>query len=176
MNRTYTLKPHQQKILSEVKKLPLERLHYLVIQQSTSYPNLTLNELKRHITKGIKQCVRELYGYEYKNGLEDEVVKYYCFFETSKEFFLSQHLNTIVNEDIEMSIHFHLFISGKYGSVHFPQLIQYIIRELTSQKNKLRCLKKIDYVKLENLQDDFILYHTKQMMYRPSPQMIINNI
>jgi hypothetical protein len=176
MIRTYTLKPHQKQILNEVKRLPLERLHYLVVQQSRGHSNLTLNELKKHIQRGITLYIKELYGYEYKRGLEDEVIKFYCFFETSKEFFLSQHLNSVVDENIEMNLHFHLFLSGNYGVVNFTQLIQYIIRELTNQKNKPRCLKLIDYMKLESLQDDFILYHTKQMMYRPSPQMIIHNV
>jgi len=176
MLRTFTLKPHQKTILNEVKKLPIQRLHYLVIQQSLKHPNLTLNELKKHIRRGIKQYVKELFGYEYKHGLEDEVIKYYCFFETSKNFFWSQHLNNIVDENVEMDIHFHLFLSGNHGVVSFPQLIQYIIRELTYQKNKQRCLGKIDYMKLETLQDDFILYHTKQMMFRPYREFVIRNI
>ena len=176
MIRTFTIKPHQKEILLEVKKLPLERLHYLVVQQSLIHPNLTLNELKRLIKRGVKKYTQDLFGYNYKLSFEDEFIKYFCFFETSKDFFWSQHLNTLVDENIEMNIHFHLFISGNDGVINIPQLIHYIIRELTSQKNKLMCLGKIDYTKLKTLQDDFILYHTKQMMYRPSRQMIIHNL
>lgn len=176
MIRTYPLKPHQVKTLKEVKKLPLERLHYLVIQQSLKHPNLTLKELKCRIKRGIRLYIQELLGYEYKYGLEDKVIKYFCFFETSKEFFWSQHLNNIVDENIDMSFHVHLFLSGNYGIVNFTQLIFYIFRELTSQKNKPRCLNKFDYKKLESLEDDFILYHTKQLMFHPNREMTISNV
>jgi hypothetical protein len=173
---TFPVKPHQIKIIEEIKNLPLKRLHYLVVQQSLRHPNLTLNELKKHIRRGIKRYVKELMGYRYRYGIEDELIKYYCFFETSKDFFWSQQLNDIVNENIEMNIHFHLFLSGDYPDVNFTQLIQYILRELTSQKNKTMCLGKVDYVRLETLENDFILYHTKQMMYRPTPQFIMKNL
>ena len=176
MIRTFTIQPHQVKILKDVKNLPLERLHYLVIQQSLKHPNLTLKEFKCRIKRGIRLYVQDLFGYEYKYGLEDEVIKYYCFFETSKEFFWSQHLNNIVDEDIDLNFHVHIFLSGKYRIVNFTQLIFYIFRELTSQKNKQRCINKFDYKKLESLEDDFVLYHTKQMMFHPNRESIIQNV
>ena len=108
--RTYELKPHQNQILNEVKNLPKSRLHYLVIQQNRNKPNFTLNELKKHIKIGIKKYVYRIYPFTNIKDLEKKLVKYYCFFETSEEFFKSQHKNNIVDENIQMNLHFHLFI------------------------------------------------------------------
>lgn len=174
--RTFELKPHQNKILSEIKKLPKSKLHYLVIQQNKNQPNFTLNELKKHIKKGIKRYVSKHFLFNYRKGLEDQIVKYYCFFETSKDFFWSQHKNTIVDKNIEMNLHFHLFISSDISSVHLPQLVNDIIQEFFGQRNKQKSLLKIDYNKIENLDDDFILYHTKQMMFEPNVDFILKNI
>jgi hypothetical protein len=172
---TYPILPHQIELLNEVKGLDLRRLHYLVIQQDRKQANLTLNELKKHIKRGIKLYVRDLLGSQYKYGIENKIIEYVCFFETSKEFFWSQNINSIVDEDIEMNLHFHLFISSTKSFVHIPQLINYIIHRLTSQRNKLRSTKLIDYVKMEKIEDDFVLYHTKQMMYRKNKSFYLSN-
>ena len=172
---TYPIQPQQKELLNEVKKLDLRRLHYLVIQQDRKQENLTLKELKKHIRRGIKLYVQDLIGYQYKCGIENKIIEYVCFFETSKEFFWSQNTNSVVDENIEMNLHFHLFISSNKSFVHIPQLIQYIIHQLISQRNKLRSTKLIDYLKLESLEDDFVLYHTKQLMYREHNSFIMKN-
>jgi hypothetical protein len=173
---TYEIKPHQRKIIEDFNKLNLRRLHYLVIQQDRKQPNFTLNELKKHIKGGIKNYVKEVLGYRYKNGDENKLINYYCFFETSKEVFLNQHRNYIVKEDIWLDLHFHLFITTNSGFLHIPQLISRIILEFFNQRLKVKSLKKIDYTKIDTLNNDFILYHTKQSMYRSTPEMIMKNI
>ncbi len=174
--RTYDLKPHQNQILNEVKNLPKQRLHYLVIQQNRNKPNFTLKELKKHIRLGIKKYVNQIYPFTNIKDLEKQLVKYYCFFETSEEFFKSQHKNKIVSESIEMNLHFHLFITSTDSNIYVPQLINNIILEFFGQRNKQSSLLKIDYKKIEKLEDDFILYHTKQMMYESNLDFIIKNI
>lgn len=172
---TYPIQPHQLELLNEVKRLDLRRIHYLVVQQDRKERNLTLNELKKHIRRGIKLYIQELLGIEYRNGIENKIIQYNCFFETSKEFFWSQNLNTTVDEEIEMDIHFHLFVSSMVGYVHIPQLIHSIVHQLITQKNKLKSIKKIDYVKLNKLEDDFVLYHTKQLMFSKNNSFILKN-
>ena len=174
--RTYELKPHQNQILNEVKNLPKQRLHYLVIQQNRNKPNFTLKELKKHIRTGIKKYVYQIYPFTNIKDLEKQLVKYYCFFETSEEFFKSQHKNIIVDDNIEMNLHFHLFITSTDSNIFIPQLINNIILEFFVHRNKQSSLLKIDYNKIEKLEDDFILYHTKQMMYESNLDFIIKNI
>jgi hypothetical protein len=174
--RTFELKPHQNEILQDINKLDLRRLHYLVIQQNEKFPNLTLNELKKHIKRGIKLYSQSLLGYQYRNGIEDSLIQYVCMFETSEDFFWSQHQNSIVDEEINMNIHFHLFISSNNGIVHLPQLVNEIIHQLLNQKNKMRSIKKVDYTSIKELDFDFMTYHVKQMMYRPSPSFYLTNL
>lgn len=174
--RTYELKPHQNQILNEVKNLSKSKLHYLVIQQNRNKPNFTLKELKKHIRLGIKKYVNQIYPFTNIKDLEKQLVKYYCFFETSEEFFKSQHKNIIVDENIEMNLHFHLFITSTDSNIYVPQLVNNIILEFFGQRNKQSSLLKIDYKKIEKLEDDFILYHTKQMMYESNLDFIIKNI
>lgn len=174
--RTFELKPHQKEILEDINKLDIRRLHYLVIQQNQSYPNLTLNELKKHIKRGVKLYTQSLLGYNYKNGIENELIQYVCIFETSEDFFWSQHSNSIVGEEININLHFHLFISSNKGLVFVPQLVNDIILQLLSQKNKSRSIKKIDYNSINELDFDFKTYHVKQMMYRPSPSFYLSNM
>ena len=174
--RTYTINPYQLRVLNEIKSLPKKHLHYLVGQQSNKYSNLTLKELKFFIKKGIKNYCREI-NYNYKKGDENKLIKYYCVFETKKDFFLSQHQNTIVSEDIEMGIHFHLFLTSSDGNpwVSFPSLIHSIFMELTHLPHKRKCISKYDYDKIKTLDENFILYHTKQIMFRPSSEMSMKN-
>lgn len=174
--RTYELKPHQNQILIEVKNLPKSKLHYLVIQQNRNKPNFTLKELKKHIRIGIKKYVLQLYPFNTIKKLEKTIVKYYCFFETSKEFNNSQNKNNIVDEKIEMDLHFHLFITSTDNNVYVPKLINDILLEFFNQNNKQSSLLKIDFYKIEKLEDDFILYHTKQMEERLNIEFIMKNL
>jgi len=175
--RTYEIKPHQLRILEEVKKLPRKNLHYVTGQQSNKHPNLTLREMKKFIRRTMVKYIREL-NLNYHQGMENELLKFYCVFETTKDFFHSQHQNSIVDENVEMGIHFHLFLSSpdNYPWVCFPQLFHNLFTELTSLRHKKRCLSELDYRKVEDLEMDFILYHTKQFMYRPSAEMVLKNL
>lgn len=174
--RTYEINPYQIKILNEIKSLPQKRLHYLVVQQSSVQKNLTLRELKKLIRRGIKRYFENTEMY-YQKGLEYRLVKFFCVFETKKDFFQSQHQNTIVDEVIDMGIHFHLFITSpdNYPWVSFPSLFHQILMELTSLNHKRFCISKFDYNRVEKINDDFILYHTKQFMYRDSVEMVMKN-
>jgi len=175
--RTFSIQPHQYKILETIKHLPQKRLHYLTIQQSNKHSNLTLPEMKRLVRSGIKKYIRRT-NLNCRSGFEDKVIKYFGIFETTKDFFQSQHQNHIVDEKIDLGLHLHLFFSSVdgYSDVSFPSLISTIFFELTCMKHKMRCISKYDYFKIENLNDDFVLYHTKQFMYRPSSEMIMCNI
>ena len=168
--KTYTMKPHQKRMIDEVKNLSPKRLYYVVIQQNSLFPNLTLNELKKHLRSSIKQYVSELLGYQYR-GLENKVIQYYCFFETTKEFHQSQYFDNVKNDEVFMGLHFHLFLSSKSGDVYLPQLIHYLFWNLTSQSNKTKSLKDFDYFKIDKLDDLFIQYHTKQFYWGNNPEM-----
>lgn len=158
--RTYEINDHQKKILYEVSRLPTENLYYIVVQQNIKGSNFTLNELKKHIRRSIKE-----YG-----AKENDLIKYIAIFETTHDFFMSQHTTAIVKTDFYSGFHFHLFISGVEHD-YLKELTYW----LNSQNNKQGCISKIDGVKKEQLDHDFILYHTKQMMFRYSPQLVLKN-
>ena len=174
--RTYTVKPHQIQIYNEIKKLPEKNLTYYVFQQSLIYPNLTLNELKKFIKRSVKRYCYDFSKYDYKPQFENQIIKYYCFFETSKDFFWSQHENIIVEEDINnIGLHFHLFVSSDRFFFCPHSYSFYLFEELNSQRNKLKSFSKYDYNRINKLDEDFILYHTKQMMFRYSPELVMKN-
>ena len=178
--RTYFIKPHQLQILNEIKSLPRKNLHYLTGQQSDYHPNLTLPELKYLIRRGLRRFIQET-SLHYHRGLENELVKFYCVFETKKDFFHSQHQNDVIDVNVDMGLHFHLFITSITPKdiqewISIPTLIHTIFTELTSLKHKQRCLSEYGYMKIEELDDNFILYHTKQFMFRPSSEMVMKNI
>lgn len=174
--RTYSINPNQLEILRKIQSLPKKHLHYLVGQQSNKYQNLTLKELKLFIRMGIKRYCKNQSIY-FKNGDEDKMIKYFCVFETTCDFFHSQHENKLVDENIEMGIHFHLFFTCPdfYPFISFPSLIHYIFVELTKQEHKQCCISKYDYKRITDLDENFVLYHTKQFMFRPSKEMIMYN-
>lgn len=174
--RINSITPHQKQILADVKRLNPKRLYYLVVQQNRIYPNLSLNELKKHIKRGIKNYTRELLGIDYFVNAENKIIQYYCFFETSKDFYWSQQKNFIPSQVLFIDLHFHLFVSSNYSSVHIPQLIQYIFRELTSQRIKNKAILKFDYKKINVLEDNFILYHTKQQEEQGTQSMMTKNL
>jgi len=174
--RTYTISPHQIKILNHIKDLPKKHLHYLVGQQSLKHNNLTLKELKRFIKNGINKYCESLNLP--KQTIEDnKYLKFFCVFETTEDFYNSQYQNKIVDEDIVMGIHFHLFISSvdNYPWISFPSLFHYIFNELTQLPHKRMCIRKYDYKKLDKLNENFILYHTKQFRYCPNSEMLMKN-
>jgi len=172
---TYQLKEHQKEILSDVRKLPINQLHYIVGQQSLKYKPLTLKELKKHINRGIKLYVQEWMGYHYIPGIEREIIKYYGFFETSKDFWWSQNTHNLNKESIDLRFHFHLFLSSHKSLVCFNSVVNSVFTELTSQRNKRFSISKFDYNRVNKLDENFILYHTKQLMHGPSRELIIKN-
>ncbi|MCE2972507.1 MAG: hypothetical protein LW852_03595 [Sediminibacterium sp.] len=174
--RTYEISSPQFKILKYIKSLPNKHLHYVVGQQSNKHRNLTLKELKICIRRGIYNYFKND-PYVRRENI-DKLIQYFCVFETTKGFFLSQHENKIVSEDIEMGLHFHLFITSpdNYPWVSFTNLIHGIFCELTYLPHNHRCIRKYDYTKLITLPENFILYHTKQFMYNPSNEMIMTNL
>lgn len=158
--RTFEINEHQKNILIEVSQLPTKNLYYIVVQQNIKGANFSLNELKKHIRRSVKEYGRK----------ENNLIKYIAIFENTHDFFMSQHTSSIVKTDFYSGFHFHLFISG---------VEQDYLKELTywlnSQRNKRGCISKIDCVKKQQLEHDFILYHTKQMMFRYSPQLVLKN-
>ena len=168
--RTFELNHHQKLILKDIKELPFSNLHYITIQQHYKGANLTLNELKKHIKRSVKEYVRRQDLQTYYEGKENETIKYYCFFENVKEFFLSQNTDILANEDFYSGFHCHIFISGVN-----EDYIKEIKYQLCSMKHKANCISKFSWRKLERLDEDFILYHTKQLQHRYSPQVILKN-
>jgi hypothetical protein len=173
MNRD--LNEFQIKMINDIKSLPKKNLHYITAQQSNQYQNLTLKELKRLIKRGIRRYIQELEPNYYPNK-ENELVKFYCVFETTKEFNLN-----LKNESLDdipfMGLHFHLFIScsDNYKWISFQNLIFQIFYELTSLKQKQSCISEYGHFKINNLEERFIQYHTKQFSINPSLEMILRN-
>ena len=175
--RSYQIKEHQKDILNSVKSLPQHNLHYITGQQSNRHSNLTLPELKKLIRKGIRQYLLPTIVQQ-PNKKESDLIRFFCVFETTKDFFHSQHKSIDVSEEMFLGLHFHLFISPTPSNhwVSFPSLVHSIFTELTSIRHKSRCLSKYDYQKIEELNENFVLYHTKQFMFHPSTEMIMTNI
>ncbi len=175
-NYTYQLKPYHKRVLQEIKSLNSNNLYYYVIEQSYRKAPLTLPELKKSIKRSVKNYVKDLTGYQYRKDVEDSLVQYYCFFETSKEFCLSQSSHNIFDWDYYTGFHFHLFISSSSSQVYFPSYTHYLYNELTGVPTKKSSLLKYDYQRLAHLTDDFILYHTKQWKDNYEPQLILKNV
>jgi len=174
--RTFEIKQHQKDIVDAISSLPRRNLHYITGQQSNRYPNLSLIELKKFIRRGIRQYLAPTMVLQ-PSKKESDLIKFYCVFETTKDFFHSQHRNTDVGEEMFLGLHFHLFISPTPTNhwVSFPSLVHTIFSELTSIRHKSMCISKYDYSKIEDLNENFILYHTKQFMFHPSREMILTN-
>ena len=166
----FELNEHQKTILKEVKKLSLNDLHYIVAQQSNTDTNLTLNELKKYIKRSVREYVSRK-GLSIDERIEKtDMIKYYCFFENTEDFYKSQQTNSIVSQDFYSGFHFHLFISGVKED--YLKELKY---QLSSLKHKPKCIAKIDTLKIERHSDDFILYHTKQLQHRYSSELILKN-
>ena len=173
MNRD--LNEFQIKMINDIKSLPRKNLHYITAQQSNQYSNLTLKELKKLIKRGVRRYIQELEPNYYPNK-ENELVKFYCVFETTKEFNLN-----LKNESLDdipfMGLHFHLFIScpDNYKWICFQSLIFQIFYELTSLKHKQSCISEYGHFKIDNLEERFLQYHTKQFNVISSFEMILRN-
>jgi hypothetical protein len=175
MKPSYPIRPHQQRMIDDVKKLSPKRLFYVVIQQNRAEMNFTLPELKKHLQYSIKRYVKDFFSIEYRTRLEKELIQYVCFFETTKEFNQSLYQEK-VRDGIYEGFHFHLFISSRSGEVHIPQLIHYLFWSLTSQVLKAKALNKFDYRRVDNLDDHFIQYHTKQHYHKEVTEMFMRNL
>lgn len=173
MNRD--LNEFQIKMINDIKSLPKKNLHYITAQQSNQYSNLTLKELKKLIKRGVRRYIQELEPNYYPNK-ENELVKFYCVFETTKEFNLNLKNKSL--DDIPfMGLHFHLFIScpDNYKWISFQNLIFQIFYELTSLKHKQSCISEYGHFKIEKLEERFLQYHTKQFNINPSSEMVLKN-
>ena len=177
MKYTFELNSFQTNMIKEIKSLPQRKLHYLTAQQSNKYLNLTLPEMKKLIRRGLRRYIQQIEPIYYK-GLENELVKFYCVFETKKEFSQSQQKNGLVCEDPSLGLHFHLFLSSpdSYSWVCFDALIFSIFCELTSLSHKKNAISQYGYFKIDKLNEDFIQYHTKQFIKYQSNEMIYKNI
>jgi len=175
--RLYELNNFQNTMKVKIKSLPKKHLHYLTAQQSNKHLNLTLNELKKLIRKGIRQYIQQVQPNS-SIDLKNSLVKFYCVFETKKSFSLSLYNTDLNFDDPNMGIHFHLFLScpDSYNWISFESLIHNIFESLTSIKHKKRCISKYGYFKIDVLEDDFLNYHTKQFYKNPSLGMIYSNI
>ena len=174
--KEYKLKEHQIKLANLVHKLDSKNLYYLTSQANILFPNHTVNEIKKHITNTIKKYVRSFMGSKYSYGVEKDMIKYCLFIETTKEF-----NQAIYNFDTDMTnmkpgLHFHLFITSVNQSIHIPQIIHDLFLELTSQKLKAQSIRKYDYIKLEQLNTNFVNYHTKQHYYAINKEMLLFNL
>lgn len=142
--RTYELNEFQKKMISDIKSLPRKNLHYITAQQSDKHPNLTLPEMKKLIRRAIRRYIQEA-NLNYYSGLENELVKFYCVFETKKEFSLSQRSEKITNDEVSLGLHFHLFITcpDNYPWICFTSLSYQILRELSSLPKKKKMYLKV---------------------------------
>lgn len=161
--RTYELNEFQKQMIEDIKSLPRKNLHYITAQQSDKYPNLTLPEIKKLIRRAIKRYIQKS-NLNYYPGLESELIRFYCVFETKKSFSLSQRTEKISNDEVSLGLHFHLFISSpnNYPWICFTSLSYNILFELSSIKHKKYCISEYGYKKIEMLNENFIQYHTKQ--------------
>ena len=173
---TYSMNPIQVELLEQIQSLPRKHLHYVVGQQGYDRPNLTLKELKKSIRRGLTGYQRTL-DYTFNPKKDNPLVKCICVFETDKEFHLTQ-MNRTVSENFNLGLHFHLFLTSQnnYPWISFESLIHHLFVELTSNPKKSACLSKYDYVRTSDIQDPFILYHTKQLHKVPSREMIYSNL
>ncbi len=173
----YVINQFQEDIFQKIKMLPQKSLYYLVGQQSSDpqRTNLNLKELKYLIRRGITKFIRET-TLNYHVGMENELVKYFCVFETNKVFNESQNTKELRNDSFYLGLHFHLFFSTEMKLFNYQGLIHSIFLELTSIPNKRLCLNKYDYERIYTLEDSFILYHTKQFYQQPDKDMILTNI
>ena len=172
---TYEIQPFQHRIIQEIQTLPPQIYNY-VIQQSPNKLNLTLPQLKRSIYRSVRRFIKDFQGYNYKIGQENELIKYYCFFETIKNFNQSQNNNNVLDETLNMGLHFHLFISSKDPRISLSNYTHYLFEELTSFPRKKTTISQtqFEYRVYPKLEQDFILYHTKQYKDYPN-EMIFKN-
>jgi hypothetical protein len=174
--KKYNLKPHQLQLANQLLKINKNNLYYLVSQPNEKYKNHTINELKKHILSGIKKYTKDSLLWNYSLGCENILFDYFCFIEFPKEFY-----QNLLNENIDISSlysspHFHLFISPKKNFICMDSLFYYIFNELTSQKLKQLSIKKYDYIKINNLSENFINYHTKQHYHYLDNNRIMTNL
>jgi hypothetical protein len=169
--------PLHQEVFQKVKSLPQKRLHYLVGQQSLQphRTNLNLKELKYFITRGVMKYVRET-NITYHRGLENELVKFYCVFEKDQTVNESKMNDNLLNQSFDLGFNFHLFFSSPVSWFDHEGFIHSLFLELTSIPSKRLCLRKYDYKTINELEDPFVLYHTKQFYNRPSREMVLTNL
>jgi hypothetical protein len=181
MNNTFEIKEHQKEIVNKINELNKKNLYYFTIQQNKRTRPFTYDELKKHIDGGIKKSIKDYHGINYIEKFHKEILNktlsFVTIFETSKEFFWSQNDINNLSEDVFMGLHFHLFISTNQSSgIYIPQVINNIIDKFNKQTNKYKAIKKVDYNKIKELDNNFMYYHTKQGMFHNNISMIHSNV
>jgi hypothetical protein len=175
--KTYSINPFQSKMYSDIKSLG-DTLYYVVGKQNSNSKggNLNLKQLKNFIRRGLRRYFQR-YSPIYYQGQENELVKFYCVFETNKEFNQSQKEKVLFDDGFYIGLHFHLFISipKTFDWFSFGLLFNSICSELTSLSYRRDCFSHLDCDKIIDLDEVFILYHTKQFFDRPTSEMIMKN-
>ena len=176
-DKIYHLNPLQQTVFKSIKSLPRKHLHYIVAQQSKSRPNLSLKQMKTSIRRAVRGYIRES-NYPYRPELDNLLVQYLCVFETTKKFHQFICSDDVAEKTPYVGLHFHLFITSpdNYPWVCFNNLSCRILKELSRFPKKAGCISNYDYRKLNTLENEFVLYHTKQLYKRPSREMILTNV
>ena len=196
-NKTYVLNPFQQEVSQKIHSLTNQDLHYITLQQNSTRKksNLNLKELKNFIRRGIRKYFIENHPSYYPN-IENELVKYFCVFETNQYFNLNQWNDFLTSDRLYLGLHFHLFLScpDHLDWFSIQDLSKRIKWELRSLKHKRDCISEYELttlkVKSSNASEkevsddqsviksytsDFVRYHTKQFFERPSREMILTN-
>ena len=170
----YFIKPHQKRILEEVKPL-VNPIYNFTINQKYNTPNLTIKQMNRSIYRSVSRFLKEYLGTQYQSkDTEKDYIKYYCIYEVKGDFHKKQMDITSLCTKTDMSIHFHLFISPMKKGIPM-ELFSYILyEELTSFPHKKKCINEYGYRVYDSTPLDFILYHTKQYTEYPS-SMIFKN-
>jgi hypothetical protein len=191
------LNPFQQEVYLKIHSLTNKDLHYITLQQNSTRKksNLNLKELKNFIRRGIRKYFIENHP-DYHPNIENELVKYFCVFETNQYFNYNQWNEYILSDRLYLGLHFHLFLScpDHFEWFSIQKLSERIKWELRSLKHKRDCISEYELTTLKmisesqsekefseeqsvltNYTKDFIRYHTKQFCERPSNEMILSN-
>lgn len=196
-NKTYVLNPFQQEVCMKIQSLTDRDIHYITLQQNSTRKknNLNLKELKNFIRRGIRKYFMENHPHYHPN-IDNELVKYFCVFETNQYFNHNQFNQYIFSDRLYLGLHFHLFLScpDHLDWFSIKDLSDRIKWELRSLKHKRDCISEYELTTLKVISDsqsekesgeeqsvltdytvDFIRYHTKQFFERPSKELTLSN-
>lgn len=174
--RTYNLTPEQKNLASKLFELDQKNLYYIVSQPDERHKNHTIPEIKMNINKALKYYSKDLMSYQYFTGAEKRLFKYVAFIEYPKEFYLA-----LLNSESDITslydgVHFHLFIAPTKPSIINMESVAYrIFNQFSYQKIKQNSIRKFSCRKIENLNNEFAEYHTKQhYLFIDSERLLLN--